>query len=178
VIFYSPKLVYVFLYLNNSSGNKWFDFKIPSRNVYTIIPFLACSSIEYLRPIMFEFYMFWHKGKSLAYSSTSLPSLSIIFSNFFIVFWMRFGLSHLLITGNFQCVCTHPIDPMCIHFSHCVRDNKCIKTHVAICDTSITIVCDVGFYMWWKWLHAFSSIMFNCSCQQSTLCSPRITFAF
>jgi hypothetical protein len=60
---------------------------------------------------------------------------------------MRFELSHPLIAGNFQCVCTHPIDPMGIHFLHCVRDNKCIGTHVAVCDTFVTIVCDVDFDM-------------------------------
>jgi hypothetical protein len=178
VIFYSPKFVHVFLYLNNSSGNKWFDFKIPSWNVYTTIPFLACFLIDIWGPSCLNFIMFWHKGRSLAYSSTSLSSLSIIFCNFFIVFWMRFGLSHPLITCNFQCVCTHPIDPMGIHFLHCVRDNKCTGTHVVICDTFATIVCDVDFDMWWKQLHALSSIMFNYSYQQSTLCSPRITFAF
>jgi hypothetical protein len=43
-IFYRPQHARVFFPLNNSLGNKWFNFKISSWSVYTIIPFLACFS--------------------------------------------------------------------------------------------------------------------------------------
>ncbi len=45
-----------FFHLNNSLGNKWFNFKIPFWSIYTIIPFPTCFSMGYLRPIVFEFY--------------------------------------------------------------------------------------------------------------------------
>jgi hypothetical protein len=51
-----PRPMCVFFHLNNSSNNKWFNFKIPSQSIYTIIPFLACSLMRNLRPIMPEFY--------------------------------------------------------------------------------------------------------------------------
>jgi hypothetical protein len=38
------------------TSNKWFDFKIPSRGVCTIIPFPTCSLMGYLKPIMPKFY--------------------------------------------------------------------------------------------------------------------------
>jgi len=53
---YHPQSMFVFLYLNNSSSNKWFNFKIPSHNVYAIIPFLACSLTEHQRSIVLKFY--------------------------------------------------------------------------------------------------------------------------
>jgi len=37
--FYCPQFARVFFSLNNSMKNKWFDFKIPFRNVSTIILF-------------------------------------------------------------------------------------------------------------------------------------------
>jgi len=56
VIFYHPQAMHVFFHLNNSSSNKWFNFKIPSQSIRTIILFLACSSMGHLRPIVPEFY--------------------------------------------------------------------------------------------------------------------------
>jgi hypothetical protein len=53
---------------------------------------------------------------------------------------MQLGLPHLLIEGIFRCVCTHPIDPMGIHFLCCVQGNECTKTHDAIRDTFVIIV--------------------------------------
>ncbi len=55
VIFYCPQFTHVFLHLNNSLNNKRFDFKISFQNVCTIIPFLTCFLIGYLKPIMLEF---------------------------------------------------------------------------------------------------------------------------
>jgi hypothetical protein len=60
--FYHPQPMHVFFHLNNSSCNKWFNFKIPSQNVYTIIPFLACSWTVYLRLIMPEFFHLLAQG--------------------------------------------------------------------------------------------------------------------
>jgi hypothetical protein len=56
VIFYRPQHMCVFLLLNNSLGNKLFDFRIPSLNVCVIIPFIAWSLIGYLKPIVLKFY--------------------------------------------------------------------------------------------------------------------------
>jgi hypothetical protein len=42
--------------MNTSLGNKWFDFRIPFWNVYTIIPSPTCFSMGYLKHIMLEFY--------------------------------------------------------------------------------------------------------------------------
>jgi len=66
VIFYHPQPVHVFLHFNNSSCNKLFNFKIPSRSISTIIPFPICSLMGHLKPIMLEFIMFWPKGGCLA----------------------------------------------------------------------------------------------------------------
>ncbi len=52
-----------FLHLNNSLGNKWFNFKIPSQSVCTIIPFPTCSSTRYLKPIMPKFHHVLARGK-------------------------------------------------------------------------------------------------------------------
>jgi hypothetical protein len=48
--------MHVFLHLNNSSDNKWLNFKIPFQSICTIIPFSTCSPTRHLRPIMLEFY--------------------------------------------------------------------------------------------------------------------------
>jgi hypothetical protein len=60
---------------------------------------------------------------------------------------MQLGLHHPSIAGIFQCVCTHPINPMGIHFLRCVHGNKRITTHDAICDTFVAIAQYVGFHM-------------------------------
>jgi hypothetical protein len=89
--------------------------------------------------------------------------------NFFTTFWtfcMWFGLPHPSITNIFQCVCTHPIDPMGIHLLHCVHDNECTRTHDAILDTFAAITRDVGYHMGQKPLHALPSTTFNSSCWQ------------
>jgi hypothetical protein len=61
-------------------------------------------------------------------------------------------------------VCTHPIDPMGIHFLLCVHGNECIKTHDVIHDTFVAITWNAGFHLGRKKLHAFPSITFNSSC--------------
>jgi hypothetical protein len=45
-----------FVHFNNSSGNKWFPFKIPSQSIYTIILFTACYLMKHLKPIVPKFY--------------------------------------------------------------------------------------------------------------------------
>ncbi len=58
---------------------------------------------------------------------------------FFTTLHMRLGLPHPSIGSISQCVCTHPIDSMGIHFLHCAHGNKRIGTHDAIRDTFATI---------------------------------------
>jgi hypothetical protein len=83
VISYRLQLAHVFLHLNNSSGNKWFDFKIPFQNVCTIIPFPTCSLTKYLKPIVLKFYIFWPMDRCLAYNLTNLFKLLINFLGLF-----------------------------------------------------------------------------------------------
>ncbi len=79
---------------------------------------------------------------------------------------MQLGLPHPSIICMLQCVCTHPIDPMGIHFLHSTHVNKHIRTHDLIRDTFVAIVQDVGFHVRWKQLHALPSTTFNSSCQR------------
>jgi hypothetical protein len=83
---------------------------------------------------------------------------SLIFS---IVFRMWLGLPHPSIASILWCVCTHPIDPMGIHFLHCAHGNKHIWSHDVICDTFVAIVQDVGFHVGRKQLHSLPSTTFN-----------------
>ncbi len=93
--FLSPQFMHVFLCLNNSSSNKWFDFKIPSRNVCTIITFLACFLTRYLNPIMPKFYHLlaqrWVFG--LQFNQYFKVFYKIPWF-FFIMFWIWLGLPH------------------------------------------------------------------------------------
>jgi len=68
--------------------------------------------------------------------------------------WMWLGLTHPSITSLPQCVCTHPIDPMGIHFLCCAHGNECMGTHDAIHNTFVIIVWDVGLYIGQEQLHA------------------------
>jgi hypothetical protein len=83
----------------------------------------------------------------LAYSLTSLLSFLIIFFSLSITFCTQLGLSHPSIAGIFQCVCTHPIDPMGIHLLHCAHSKEHTKTHDAIRNTFVAIMRDVDFHM-------------------------------
>ncbi len=76
---------------------------------------------------------------------------SIIFST---THWIWLGLPHASIANVPWCICTHPIDPMGIHFLHCAHGNKHTWTHDAI-------AWDAGFHMGWDQLHAFLSNTFN-----------------
>jgi hypothetical protein len=68
-----------------------------------------------------------------------------LFSPFFsTTLRMWFGLPHPSIASIFRCVCTHPINPMGIHFLCCAHGNECIGTHGAICDTFVAIAWDVA----------------------------------
>ncbi len=77
---------------------------------------------------------------------------------------MWFGLPHPSIAGISRCMCTHPIDTMSIYLLHCTHGNKHTRTHDAVCDTFVTIMRDVVFYMGWEQLQVFPSTMFNSSC--------------
>jgi len=63
VISYRPQFAHVFFCLNNSLGNKWFNFKIPSRSIYTIIPFPTCSPTGYPKPIVPKSYHILVQGR-------------------------------------------------------------------------------------------------------------------
>jgi len=52
---------------------------------------------------------------------------------------------------------------MGIHLLCCIRGNKCMETHDAVCNTFATIVWDAGFHMGWKQLHALPSTTFKFS---------------
>jgi hypothetical protein len=108
----------VLFHLNNSLTNKCFKFKIPSQNIYTIIPFPTCTSMEYLKPIVLEFYhvLAQRVGTWLIiwpiFLTFQLSSL-IFFNNILYVTWT---------TPSFNCkypsmLCTHPINLMGIPFT-------------------------------------------------------------
>ncbi len=78
--------------------------------------------------------------------------------------WMWLGLAHPSITSLPQCVCTHPIDPMGIHFLCCAHGNECMGTHDAIHNTFVIIVWDVGLYMGQEQLHALPLAKLNSFC--------------
>jgi hypothetical protein len=104
--------------------------------------------------------MFWPKGMRLVYN---LNNLFIFFST---TLRTRFKLPHLSIVSILQCVCTHPINPMGIHFLRCAHGNECTETHDAIHDTFAAIVQDVSFHVGWKQSHVLLSTTFNSSCWQ------------
>jgi hypothetical protein len=118
-----------FFCLNNSLGNKWFNFKISFWIVYTIIPFSTCSLVRYLKPIMLEILLCsgpkvgaWFTYR-LIFPTFLLSSL-IFFHNALNVIW---------IIPSFNCrfcwcVCTHPINPMGICLLHYVPNNKHIES--------------------------------------------------
>jgi hypothetical protein len=118
MFFHCPQPMCIFFHLNNSLGNKWFNLKIPSQSIDTIIPFLACSPTFWLSSLVFS-----------------------------IALRTQLGLLHPSITGILQCLCTHPIDPMGIHLLCYIHGNKCIGTHDVICDTFVTIAWDFGFHV-------------------------------
>ncbi len=66
MFFYHPQLMRVFLHFNNLLDNKWLNFKIPSWNICTIIPFRTCSLTRYLKPIMPKFYHVLAQGQTLS----------------------------------------------------------------------------------------------------------------
>jgi hypothetical protein len=99
----------------------------------------------------------------LVYSSTNLPSLSIIFPSFFHNISNMVKLPLLSFLDIFWFVCTHPIDPMGIHLLHCTHGNEHMRTHDGIHDTFVIIAWDVGFQVGWKQLHALLLTTFNFS---------------
>jgi hypothetical protein len=169
--------MHVFLCLNNSLGNKWFNFKIPLKASTPSYPFQHAFWWYIWSPLCPNSIMFWPKGKCLAYSSTNLPKLSTNFLDLFLALWIWIGLPHLSSTCILQCVCTHPINPMGIHLLCCAHGNECTWTHDVIRDTFVAIVRDVGFHVGQEQIHVFLLNMFNSSCWRLNMCSPKMTFA-
>ncbi len=63
-------------------------------------------------------------------------------------------------------MCTHPIDPLVIHFLCCAHGNKCTWTHDVICDAFVTIVQNDCFHIRQEQLHVFLSPMLKSSHRQ------------
>jgi hypothetical protein len=90
---------------------------------------------------------------------------------------MQLGLPHPSIVSILRCVCTHPIDPIGIHFLRCAHGNKCIGTHDAIHDTfaplheMLVSTWDENNYMHFLQPHSIPFI------NESTLCLPKMAFA-
>jgi hypothetical protein len=61
------------------------------------------------------------------------------------MFWTWLGLSNPSIVSFFWCVCTHPIDPMGIHFLRYVHGNEHMRIHDAIYDIFATITLMLAF---------------------------------
>jgi len=79
---------------------------------------------------------------------------------------MWLGLPHFSIACIPQCLCTHPINLMCIHLLYYIHGNVCMGTHDVVCNTFVTIAWNIGFHVGQEQLHVFLSIAFNSSCQQ------------
>jgi len=164
----------VFFHLNNSLNNKWFNFKIPSWNICTITPFLTCFLTGHLKLIMLEFYHVLTKGMHLAYNSTNLPNLLIIFPNFLHnTSYMTWTTPSVIL----HCVCTHPINLMGIHLLHCVHGNQHTKTMMQF-TTLLSPLHEMLVSTWKKnnymcFFQPHSTPFIN----ESTLCLPKMTFA-
>jgi hypothetical protein len=91
---------------------------------------------------------------SLSFQLTSLV--------FFTLLWIWLGLPHPSIASIYRCMCTHPIDPMGIHFLCCDHGNECTWTNGVVYDTFVAIMRNVGFHMGWK-QHVLPSNTFNSS---------------
>jgi len=109
VISYRPQLTHVFFHLNNSSGNKWFNFKIPSQNVCTIVSFPTCFSTGYLKPIVLEFYHILAQGQVL---DLQLNQFFLALTSFFNLFCSVSNTTWNAPSPN----CKYPL--MCVHTSH------------------------------------------------------------
>jgi hypothetical protein len=107
--------------------------------------------------------MFQTWGGCLAYSSTNLSNLLIIFPNFLHNTSNIVRTTHFSIVGFLQCMCMHPINFTSIHFLCCTHANECTWTHDVVYNTFATIVQDVDFHGGWEQLHAFFSVTFNSS---------------
>jgi len=46
------------------------------------------------------------------------------FKFFFIALHIKLGLSHLLVLGVSRCICNKLLDPMAIHFFHCIHGGE------------------------------------------------------
>ncbi len=158
--------MHVFFHLNNSSSNKWFTFKIPSRYVYTIIPFPTCSPMGHLRHCAQILSCFGPRIDVWFIVQLVFWAFQLSSSSFCTTLCMRLGLPHPSIAGTFWCVCAHRIDFMGIHLLRCAHGNKHIRTHDAIRNTFVAIAWNVSFHVGWKQLHGLPSTTFNSSCWQ------------
>jgi hypothetical protein len=110
---------------------KWFNFKIPFWSVHTIIPFPTCSPTRYLRPIVPKFYHVLAQGWGVWFTTRSIfPAFPLFSTVFFTSLYTWLGLPHPSIVGILRCVCTHPIDPMGIHFLFCAHGIECNLRHL------------------------------------------------
>jgi hypothetical protein len=148
----------VSLHLNNSSNNKWLNFKIPSWSVCTIIPFYHVHQWHIWGPLCSNCIVLWLRDRCLTYNSTNFPNLSIVFPSCFPL--------HFVCDLDYPSFnCRHRIDPMGINLLCCAHGNKCIETHDVICDTFVASTRDANFHMGWEQLHPLPSTTFNSFCR-------------
>jgi hypothetical protein len=80
---------------------------------------------------------------------------------FYTTFCIQFTLPHPSIASIPRCVCTHPINPIGIHFLCFAHGNECIGTHDIIRDIFVAIARDASFHVGREQLHALPSITLN-----------------
>lgn len=139
---YHPEFMYVFFLLNNSSGNKWVDFKIPFEAFAPLDPFQHALWQNIWNPLCSGL----GTGSWLTIWPIFLAFLlvSLIFST---RLQTRLKLPYPSVVGFLQCMCTYPIDPICIHFLCCVHGNEHIRIHDVVCNTFVTIAHDARFHL-------------------------------
>jgi hypothetical protein len=105
--------------------------------------------------------MFWLGANIWLTTQLVFLAFQLSFLIFFIALQTRLGIPHSSITSILQCVCTHPIDSISIHFHFlcCTQGNKCIGTHDVVHNTFVAISQDVVFHVGWK--HALLATMFK-----------------
>jgi hypothetical protein len=166
--------VHVF-HLNNLSNNKWFNFKIPSRSIYTIIPFPTCFLSRHLKSIVSEFYHVLVQGQALGlqFDQSSKPfDYPNFLHNISYVTWT---------TPSFYC--KHP--SMCAHISLTLWVSTSYIMFMATNAlepmmhfmTPLSPLREMLVSTWDKnnYMHFFQPYLVS-FVDESTLCLPKMTF--
>ncbi len=178
VISYHPQFAHVFLCLNNSSSNKWFEFKIPSWNVYTIIPFPTCSPTRYLRPIMPEFYhvLAYRRMFSLQFNqySQAFNQLPQSFPQHF-EYNLDCPIPQLQVSFD---ACAHIPSTLWVSISYIMPLATNAQKPMMQFTTPLLPLCGMLVSMWGE--NNYMCFLQTCSTpfvDKSTLCSPKMAFA-